>query len=65
MSNYVNTKKLFFFLNKDNFNDAKLARECQVPIKEPENTSIAPEKECTEGACPLPPTQHLQIRVRF
>ena len=57
--------KKHFSLTKDNFNDAKLASECTVPIKEPENTSITAEKECSKGSCPLPPTQHLQMRVRF
>ena len=51
--------------NKDNFNDAKLARQCQVDLREKEKNIMTEEKKCANGGCALPRTQHLKIRVRF
>ena len=51
-------------INKDNFNDAELARQCQVDLRGNE-TVITAEQKCANGGCALPPTQHLKIRVRF
>ena len=44
-------------INKDNFNDAELARQCQVDLRGNETVITTEQK--------LPPTQHLKIRVRF
>ena len=53
------------FINKDNFNDAEKARQCQVDLRGNEKTVITAEKKCANGGCALPKTQHLKIRVRF
>ena len=65
MSKWVNSKEIISSIHQDNFNDAKLAGQCQVDLREHDKNVITAEKKCANGGCALPPTQHLKIRVRF